>query len=230
MQRMLRCGMTGLVLAAAGAVAFAQSRYHWSTEGEGPYCRFDIGPAFFQEGKLTGFGGPANASVDYDVGFAADTAFGYAFNKYLATDFEFGFLGSSINSVSGFGTYNSYLDNLPFIANVTFSYPIPRTLLVPYIGAGVGGSFTTFSTDGFGDTGTTVFGTESDVVFAWQAFAGVRVNVNRDTSIGLGYRYLNTMDPTFSYPPGYPYSGPNWDVTFKGIQSHSVLFTFQFHF
>jgi opacity protein-like surface antigen len=222
--------MAALVLAAAGSSASAQSRYVWSTEGAGGYGRFDIGPTFFQNGKLTGFGGTANAPVDYDVGFATDAAFGYAFNKYLATDFEFGFIGTTINSVPGYFTYNSYLDQLPFVVNVTLSYPIPRTLLVPYIGAGAGGSYTTFSTDGFGNTGTTVFGTESDVVFAWQAFAGVRVNLNKEMAIGLGYRYFTTMNPTFSYPPGYPFVGPNFDVTFKGIQSHSVLFSFQFRF
>ena len=225
-----RWGMASLVLAAAGTLASAQSRYYWSTEGAGPYCRFAIGPTFFQQGKLTGFGGPANSPVNYDVGFAADTAFGYAFNKYLATDFQFGFLGTSINSVPGYFSSNSYVSQLPFLANVIFSYPIRRTLLVPYLGAGLGGSFTSFSTDGFGDTATGVFGTESDVVFAWQAFAGLRVNVNRDMSVGIGYRYLTTMNPTYSYPPGYPFTGPNWDVTFKGIQSHSVLFDFQFRF
>jgi opacity protein-like surface antigen len=231
MQRLYGLGRTALALGLGlpGGSALA-SNYYFTTEGAGPYCRFDIGPTFFQNGQLTGFGGPANSTIQYDVGFIADTAFGYAFNKYLATDFEFGFIGAQIDSVSGFYTYSSYVDNLPFLGNITLSYPIPRTLLVPYIGGGLGGSLTTFSTDGFGDNNVTVFGSESDVVFAWQGFAGVRVNLSRQMSLGLGYKYFATMDPSISYPPGYPYSGPNFPMSFKGVSTHSILVTFQFKF
>ena len=97
--------------------------------------------------------------------------------------------------------------------------------MTPYIGAGVGGANSVFDTDSFTDGSTIVSGSESDVVFAWQAFAGLRFQLNSRMSFGIGYKYFATGNPTFSYPPS-----PNFDVGFQGVRTHSVLFTFQMNF
>ena len=206
------------------AVAQAQT-YSYFPEGAGPYFRVGVGPSFFENGQITDFGGPASGRVEYRTGVAADAAIGYAFNKYLATDFELGFVGAEINNVSGFSSHNSYLYNFPFLANVMLSYPIPHSIVTPYIGVGVGGANTVFDTDSFTDGSTIVSGSENDVVFAWQAFAGLRFQLNSRMSFGIGYKYFATGNPTFSYPPS-----PNFDVGFQGVRTHSVLFTFQMNF
>jgi opacity protein-like surface antigen len=197
--------------------------YLW---GLGPYVRMDTGGTFFRDGQLTQFGGPAGNPVNYNVGYAFDTAIGYAFNKYVGADFEFGIIGTRINSVPGLITSNSYLDNLPFLVNLNLAYPIPRTLIVPYIGGGVGGSASTFNTDGFGTSSTAVFGYESDVEFAWQAFAGVRIKLNKNMSLGLGYKYFATQESSFTYPPAV-FGQPSLTVGFSGVRTHSILLTFQ---
>ena len=199
--------------------------YSYLPEGAGPYFRVGIGPSFYQNGRLTGFGGPFSARVEYNEGLASDVAVGYAFNQYVATDFELGFNGAEINNVdaSGFNTHNSYLYNFPFLANVILSYPIPQSIVTPYIGVGVGGANDVF--DAGNNFGGEVSGSQNDVVFAWQAFAGLRFQLNPQISIGIGYKYFGTGNPTFSYPPS-----PNFDVGFDGVRTHSILFTFQMNF
>jgi opacity protein-like surface antigen len=169
--------MAALALGFGANAAQAQT-YSFFPEGAGPYFRVGVGPSFFENGQLTDFGGPVSSRVEYRPGLATEAALGYAFNKYLATDFELGVVGAEINNVTGFTSHNSYLYNFPFLANVMLSYPIPRSIVTPYIGVGVGGANVVFDTDHFSNGATTVVGNEDDVVFAWQAFAGLRFQLN----------------------------------------------------
>jgi opacity protein-like surface antigen len=214
-----------LVTASVQAQYYSQGGVY-NPHDIGPYSRFDIGASVFENGHLNQFGGPVNQPVDYDVGFNFDAAFGYKFNRYLGADFEFGVIGTQINSVPGFFSSNTYLDNVPFVANLTLSLPIPRTLIVPYIGGGAGGSWASFNTDGFGTGPAAVYGYESDVVFAWQAFAGVRIKLNKKMSLGVGYKYFVTQDTAFTYPNAV-LGAPSVTVGLSGTRSHSAVITFQ---
>jgi opacity protein-like surface antigen len=204
--------------------------------GMGPYFRMFVGPTFFQDSELkefsiAGVNGPTGR-VNYNVGVSGDVAFGWAFNQYVGLDFETGYTWGRMDSVQNYQVNNSDMGNVPFLANVTFSLPIPHTNIVPYIGGGAGGSDSIFNADYFTDTatgdplnGNFADGSESDVVFAYQAFAGVRFMLSPNFSLGFGYRYFATGDPTFSYPPG-----PNLDIRFKGVQTHSIMFMLQASF
>ena len=225
MKRKYCKGIVGAALFCGAITAPAQQYYYLNTEGAGPYVRAGAGPSFFQDGRLNQFGGPANNSVQYDTGLAADGAVGFAFNQIFSVDLESGFIGAHINNVQGYSSRHSSIADVPLLANATFSVPIPRTNIVPYAGIGAGGAISMFDTDGFSDGVTTVFGRETDGVFAYQAFAGVRFMLTPQMSLGVGYKYFATGNPTFSYPPS-----PNFDVGFQGVRTHSILFTFQFNF
>ncbi|HLZ53367.1 MAG TPA: outer membrane beta-barrel protein [Verrucomicrobiae bacterium] len=225
-------GVAVLILCLGAAVAQAQY-YAYLPEGAGPIFRLGVGPSFFQDGQLTQFStpgiaptGPVPSKVDYDTGLAFDAALGWAFNKYAALDFETGFIGAKINNVPGYLSDNSRLYNVPFMVNATLSYPIPRTNIIPYVGAGVGGADVVFDTDNFQDNAgiNGVVGSENDVVFAGQIFAGVRFALSRHLMLDVGYKYFATDDPTFTYPPD------NFNVGFKGARTHSVLFGLTFDF
>jgi opacity protein-like surface antigen len=218
--------VTGIVtLSLCFAAAAAQAQYYYDLpEGAGPYFSIGAGPTFFENGQLTQFGGPVSSPVKYRTGLSAEGAIGYAFNKYVATDFELGYVGAKIDNVPGYNSDNAYIYNVPFLANVTLSYPIPHTIVVPYIGVGVGGADVIFDSDNFSDGADTVVGRENDVVFAWQAFAGLRFRLARDLSLGVGYKYFATADPTFTYPPD------NFNVGFKGARTHSILCTLEWKF
>ncbi len=198
--------------------------------GAGPYFRMDVGPTIFQNGTLKGYkledGSPLfsaqNQPVSYDVGVSVHGSFGWNFNQYIGLGLESGYVWGSINNIPGYNANGSTLANVPFLANLTLSCPIPRTNIVPYVGGGAGGAVSMFDAHGFSDESQTqtAYGTESDTVFAYEAFAGVRFMVSQNVSLGLGYKYFATGNPTFSYPPA-----PNLDIAFSGVHTHTVMFT-----
>lgn len=209
--------------------ALRAQHYYSPPDGAGLYLRADFGGSILEDGKLTDFGGSANNSIDYDVGVAAYGALGYAFNEYVATELEFGFMGAEIDSVSGLFVDDTYLYNFPLLANVVFSFPIPQTLVVPYVGVGAGGTMTVFDTDGFGNSSVMLFGDDSDVVFAWQVFAGLRIELNEHISLGMGYKYFAADDASFKYDSLFP-GGPDFKLGLEGVRAHSILFSFQIRF
>ena len=178
---------------------------------------------------MTEFGGFATGSgVSYDVGFAFDATFGYAFNKWFSVEGEFGWNGNGISQAQGIQEQNTYVYEIPFLVNVGFQLPLPRTKLVPYVGAGVGGSASVFDTDLYSNGATTVVGSESDFVLAYQAFAGVRYEINEQMFAGLGYKFFATGSPTYSFDAAF--GGPDFDVGFSGARTHMVMFSFVWKF
>jgi opacity protein-like surface antigen len=224
-----------IVVSICLCAGLAQAQYYWyGPPGAGPYFRMGVGPTIYQNGTLKGYSlegsslfSAQNQTVSYDVGFSADGAFGWAFNQYVGLDFESGYVWGRINNIPGYNANGSTVANVPFLANLTLSLPIPHTNIVPYIGGGAGGSDSIFDAHAFSDAGNvqTAYGSESDVVFAYQAFAGVRFLLTPNVSLGLGYQYFATGNPTFSYPPA-----PNLDIAFSGVHTHSIMFTLQCNF
>lgn len=227
-----------IVIVSLFTASLAQAQYYWfGPPGAGPYFRAGVGPTIFQDSELKGFsigpspGFPAfngpTGKVSYDVGVSADAAFGWAFNRYVGVDFQTGYTWGQIDSVQNYYANNSTMGNVPFLANLTLSLPIPHSNVVPYIGGGVGGSDSIFYADNFTEpvSGNYAQNSESDVVFAYQAFAGVRFMLNPNISVGIGYQFFATGNPTFSYPPA-----PNLNMEFQGVRTHSILFTLQANF
>jgi len=199
------------------------------TADASPYTRFELGPTFLQDGEITKFTGfPNGNNISYDVGFAFDAAIGYAFNKWVSVEGEFGWNGATMNHVQGIQESDTLLYNAPFLANVVLQYPIKRTRLIPYLGGGVGGSVSVFDTDLFSNGAVSIVGSDAQVVFAYQAFAGLRVEINEQMSAGIGYKYFATSDPTFSFDSAF--GGPNLDLGISGARTHMVLFSFNLRF
>lgn len=195
----------------------------------GPYFRFGGGPSFYLDGTLRQYGGVGNAAVTYDVGFAFDTGIGYAINKYVSVGFDTGYLETWINQVKspGFSSGAASVDQIPFMFEATFSLPIPHTIVVPYIGAGVGGSSSEFYANGFGDpVDGYVYGSSWSTVFAYEASAGVRFKVSPVFSVGVGYNYFSTANTSYTYYGNF--SSINVDL--KGVQANSVMVTLQWNF
>ena len=212
--------------------SLAQAQYLWNLpNGMGPYFRAGVGPAFFQDGNLRGWSvGPGpSGKVSYDVGASGDAAIGFAFNRYVGLDFQTGYTWARINSVQNYTANNSSMANVPFLANVTLSLPIRHSNIIPYVGAGAGGSDSVFDAHSFSDTsGNSINDNEDDVVFAWQAFAGVRFMLNPNISMGVRYDFFMTGNSSFTYPLSGP--APNVNVEFEGVRTHSIMITLQANF
>ncbi len=223
------------VLLFCFGIGVAKAQYWYWPEGAGPYFRAGLGPSFYQTGTLRGYSGASpfvsgaqNQPVSYDTGFSANAALGYAFNRYFGIDFGSGYMWTRINNIPNYTVNGSTIGQVPLLANATLSLPIPHTNIIPYLGGGAGGAISILDAHGFQAQTTpanTIFvdGEESDTVFACQAFAGVRFMLTPTFSLGAGYQYFATGNPTFSYPG----PGPNLDIGFKGVRTHTVLFTLQ---
>ena len=63
-------------------------------------------------------------------------------------------------------------------------------------------------------------GTECSLVFAYQAFAGLDYNLNRNMTVGLEYHFFGT-------------TGPEWDgfqIRFGAAEVHSASVSFSYRF
>ncbi len=144
--------------------------------GSGPYVRLGGGPSVYFDGTLQQFRGSENKPVSYDTGYALDMGIGEAFNKYISVGFDTGYYETWINNIPGYSSGGAAVANFPFMAEATFSLPIPHTILVPYIGLSGGGSSSEFWSNGLGNgLRGRVYGTEWDTVFAYSASAGIRL-------------------------------------------------------
>ena len=226
---MNRIALSSLLAASLLPALCQGAQRQFITADAGPYTKFEIGPTFQQDGEITKFTGfPDGNNISYDVGFAFDAAIGYAFNKWVSVEGEFGWNGASIDRAQGIQESDTFLYNAPFLVNAVFQYPIPRTRVVPYVGGGVGGSVAVFDTDIFSNGSVTLVGNDATVVFAYQAFAGVRFEINENMSAGIGYKYFGTTDSTFSFDAAF--GGPDLELGISGVSTHMVLFSFNVKF
>ena len=69
-----------------------------------------------------------------------------------------------------------------------------------------------------------VNGTASDVVFAYQAFGGLKYEINDRLAVGVIYKYFASGDPEWDVRR----SGEN--ISFKGTHTHSVSAVVTFRF
>jgi opacity protein-like surface antigen len=205
------------------------------TRDAGPYWWVDAGATIPQDGHVTEIGPwGSGQKLTYDVGFGADVGFGYGFNKYLATELQLGGTWNDIDSIEGASLHDTFFGTMPILANLVLQYPIPRTRVVPFIGAGVGGAATFFDTDSYHQhladgTSVTLHGSDSDFVFAWQGFAGLRLNLDNNMAVGLTYRFLYADASTFSFD-SYYHGGPSLDLGFSAFETHLVALTFTMKF
>jgi OmpA-OmpF porin, OOP family len=233
MKRFLGSGGAFIIATLLSATATHAQYRSFVTRDAGFYWWLDTGAVIPEDGHISDFGGfTSGQKVQYDVGFGLDVAGGYAFNRYFATELQLGGTWNSFSSVEGASIHDTSLSTVPILANVVLQYPIPRTVVVPYIGAGVGGAATIFDTDDFympvPGGSVSLHGSQSDFVFAWQGIAGVRFDLNQWMSLGVRYRYLYTDSSTYSFESYH--HGPDFDLDLSSFHSHLVALIFQMKF
>jgi opacity protein-like surface antigen len=223
-----------LSLAAVLQATTAHAQYRsFVTRDAAWYWWAGAGAAIPQDGHITEFGPwSSGQKLTYDVGPAVDVGFGYLFNQYVGTELQLGGSWNYVNSIEGASVHDTYFATVPILANLILQYPIPQTRLVPYIGGGVGGAGTFFDTDRFyapvPGGSVSLHGSGADFVFAWQGRAGLRLELNDQMSVGLGYRYLHLDPSTFSFESWH--HGPDLNLGFSSHESHLVAITFLMKF
>lgn len=210
----------GTTLSSFAAAQGQESRF---------YLRGDVGGTLTENTELKSFFGPVapGSTVKFDPGFRFGVAGGYQVTDWFAGEFETGVMANQINSITDGSADNATLSNVPLLINARFQIP-NHSHFTPYFGGGVGGSAAVLNTDSLTVGGTRLTGGESTMVFAYQAFAGVRYNINGRMGICLDYHYFGTTDPEWTADNTFGLSSNQ--MKFGGIQTHAFTIAFEYQF
>jgi len=223
------CVMAGSVCAAPGLYP-AQP---------GPYAKAEVGPTFTDNVELKEFVGiGVGGKIEFDPGMRFGVGGGYQFADWIAVGGETGFSFNYIENISGNfrGEGDSSIGQVPLLANVIFKIPT-RIGLEPFAGAGAGLSFAYFYADdivfdpdpGVGGDETIVDGSsDSDAVFAWQVFAGLKYRLDQRMSIGISYKYLRAESADWEAEDVF--TGLDSDISIGDLETHAITFIFSYRF
>lgn len=169
-----------------------------SGRSQGFYLNANAGVSLAEDVKISQFITPTpGAKFKLEAGPQFGVAGGYNFNDYVGAQLESGFI---FNTVENSGSADAALSHVPMLVDVVLRYDKPDCKWVPYLGAGAGGDVSIITLDYVtAPGGAVVDGSGSAVVFAWQAFAGLRYRINPAMSVGAGYKYFSA-------------NGATWDV------------------
>jgi opacity protein-like surface antigen len=194
------------------------------------YVKFDLGGNWTSDLNLEEYFGTSlapGAKVKLDPGFRAGISGGYQVLPWFGPEVELGYMGNQIESITGAQVDDAFIANMPILLNVRLQLP-NKTGFVPYIGGGLGASVSIFDAGRISLNGTDVYGSAADVVFAYQAFAGLRYQINKQISVGAEYRYFFGDSPPWEAVSA---SGTATDrISFGSAETHAVSFVFEYRF
>lgn len=207
----------GCVLVAGGATAYGQNGRF--------YLKGDIGGNLTMDTDLKEFFGPVTpgSKVQFDPGVRLGLAAGYWLTDWFALEGEVGVMENNIKSITEAERVDATFGNVPFLVNAKFQLP-NSSRFTPYIGGGIGGSAAVLDVDHIVLNGIGVHGTDSEAVFAYQGFAGVRFVLNEAMGLNLEYRYFGTTAPSWEGD----FAGDN--IRFGQIGTHAVSVAFEVRF
>jgi opacity protein-like surface antigen len=223
MKFFIRTG-AGLGLCLGLAVAPSVSIQAENNSG-GVYLSTEAGGALLQDADITGFAGlPAAGEVSFEPGLRVGVAIGYAVPKTgsgprLRAEVESGLLLNDADEISGPGgsvSLDATLYQVPVLLNFAVDF-VSSSKLTPYLGVGGGGLLAPAQVDNVAGTASDT--SDTAVVAAYQAFAGLRWALSERAELGLAYKFLGTPGPTWNF------DGTKADVA--NLFTHSVLVTFR---
>jgi opacity protein-like surface antigen len=195
------------------------------------YVKVDVGGNITEDADLKEFFGlPTVGTVKFDPGFRVGFAGGYNFTDWFALEGELGGMENYISSITGAtAIHDAYFANVPLLFNARFQLPNP-SIFTPYIGGGLGVSAAILSVDYIQIGNTSFHGSDSDAVFAYQGFAGIRCRINDQMGLSLEYHYFVAESP--SWRADVFFGAPPFGDTmqFGHTQTHTVSLAFDFRF
>lgn len=191
--------------------------FQWGSK-DGFSLKASAGPAWTSSINTTILN-PIGNGINYDLalvtnpGIRFDIAPGYNFNEYIRFEVETAFIynqghratisggdlgGEKITEYEdnrfGFSSSGGY--QVPIIPQIVFTVPLDDAPVRPYFGGGFGPSWLSINyTNAFG--GNDLFSSSWNC--AWQASAGIDINVAEGTDLTLSYKALGTINPNLQY-------------------------------
>ena len=182
---------------------------------DGFSLRASAGPAWTSAIKFqTGGNINYNAQLASDPGIRFDCAPGYNFNEFVRFEVEGAFIYNKGHrlTVSGgdiegnisayennrFGFSGSGIIQVPIMPQIAFSIPIENCPVRPSFGGGFGPNWVSASIEGvdLGDGPVNVYSSSWNC--AWQAYAGIDINVAKGIDLSLSYKALGTVNPNIN--------------------------------
>jgi opacity protein-like surface antigen len=194
------------------------------------YVGADVGGALTGDVRVKEFLGPVSpgtkAQLDPGIRFAIHG--GYKLTDCFSIEAETGVTGNNIKGITGASIDgDATLANVPFLLNARFQVPHGKCPITPYFGGGAGGSASVLGFENHIDfNGSRLRGSEADVVFAYQAFGGLRYAINDRMGVGVEYHYFATTGPSWSASG----VGSPDKIGFAGVQTHAITAAFDFRF
>lgn len=179
--------MKATIILAATAAALVSAPAHAES-----YGKIFGGAVFGTEHDFITQGpgsGVIAGDYDTDLGFAIGGAYGREVSRFLSVEGEVAYRSNEIAAPAAIFGGDNDLNALSFMANGVLSAP-GATGLAPYAGVGAGAVRLAAADD-------------ADLVFAYQAFGGVRKDISQNLSAGVEYRYLDAGEATFNNPAGF---------------------------
>src|SRR5438876_61811 len=215
------------ILCSAACAAALLYPFATFSQIPGLYFRADAGGNITRDTEVKEFFGPVTpgSKVKFDPGARFGFAAGYFFNDWFALEGEVAGMVNNIKSITDATSVDATFSNVPFLVNVRFECP-RRCKLSPFIGGGAGVSAAVLDIDHIDHPNAFVHGSDSDAVFAYQGFAGLRYALNDTMGLSLEYRYFATEAPNWN--GRHEFSDES--IHFGRIETHSVSIAFDFHF
>ena len=194
------------------------------------YLKGDIGGTSARDVRLREFFGQAiapNSNISLDPGIRFGLHAGYGITDWLAGEVETGVMANSIESITGATVTDGSLAHIPLLLNAKFHLP-NEYRVSPYVGGGFGLASTILSGDDIIIGGTRFSGTVANAVFAYQAFAGLRVAINDRMGLSVEYHYLHTAASNMR--ADLTIGTPSDRIKLGETETHSVSVAFDFRF
>jgi opacity protein-like surface antigen len=193
------------------------------------YLRADAGGNLTEDTRLRAFFGPVSpgSRVKFDPGVRIGFAGGLRMTEWFSGEFEVGVMANNIDFITGATRVDATFSNVPFLVNARLQCPV-RHRFAPYIGVGAGGSAAGITADRIILDGTVMDGSDATVVFAYQAFGGVRYRLNDTMGLSLEYRYFGTTAP--EWKAEVVMGAPGDRLRFGSIQTHAFSVAFDWTF
>lgn len=193
------------------------------------YVRGDLGGTWMPDTELKEFFGPVahGSKVKFDPGGRFGVAAGYNVTDWFAAEAETGVMANNIDSITDADRVDASFANVPFLVNVRLQLPNTRHIK-PFIGGGLGGSAAVIDANHIDLNGVRVHGNQSDAVFAYQAFGGIRYQLNEHMGLSLEYHYFATTSP--EWKADFTAGAESNRLKFGGMQTHAVSVAFDYKF
>lgn len=161
-------------------------------------------------------------------GFAAGARAGYRFGQFRVEE-EFRFTSNNLERIGLHPSLGSR-DSYAFMTNGIYDFKVGLPVS-PHIGAGIG-AVELHDGAHVPVLGIASFDNSSDLVFGYQAIAGISYPVTPQLSADLDYRYLATTTPHFTTSPGLVIDGvPQGSKPLSsGYAIQSILASLIWHF